>query len=79
MIDILEKCGQREAAELLTEYNNSPPFMPESYEIELKVIPATVPKKTNTKIISMNKKPRGKCVIIRLTTFYFIHTGTKNI
>jgi hypothetical protein len=68
MIDILEKCGQSEAAELLTEYNSSPPFMPDSNEIELKVIPATVLKMENSKILNMSKRPRGKCVIINNVT-----------
>jgi len=68
MIDILEKCGQRVAAQKLREYNSSPPFMPESYEIELKVIPAAVLKGGNSKIFPMVKKPRGKCVIINNVT-----------
>ncbi len=68
MIDILEKCGQKKAAELLKEFNSSPPFMPESNEIELKVVPATVLKMGNSKVFPMNKRPRGTCVIINNVT-----------
>jgi hypothetical protein len=68
MIDILEKCGQTEAAEKLREYNSSPPFMPDSYETKLEVTPATVLKAGNSKILSMTKNPRGKCVIINNMT-----------
>lgn len=68
MIDILEKCGQTEVAQLLKELNSSPPFMPESNEIELNVIPATVLKMGNSKIFPMNKRPRGMCVIINNVT-----------
>jgi hypothetical protein len=64
MIDILEKCGQSAAANQLRVFNSSPPFMPESYEIELNVIPARVLKMGNSKIFSMYRRPRGKCVII---------------
>jgi hypothetical protein len=67
MIDILEKSDQKEAAELLKKYNSSPPFMPESDEIELKVISATVLRETS-KILPMSKRPRGKCVIINNVT-----------
>jgi len=68
MVDILEKCGQTEAAEKLRDYNSSPPFMAETYEIELKVTPATVLKTGNSKILSLIKNPRGKCVIINNMT-----------
>jgi hypothetical protein len=68
MIDILEKCRQTEVAQLLKEFNSSPPFMPESNEIELNVIPATVLKMGNSKIFPMNKRPRGMCVIINNVT-----------
>jgi hypothetical protein len=68
MVDILQKCGQTEAAEELRDYNSSPPFMAETYEIELKVTPATVLKTGNSKILSLIKNPRGKCVIINNMT-----------
>jgi hypothetical protein len=68
MIEILENCDQQNAAQILKEYNSSPPFIPFSYEINLKVTPASVLKKGNTKIFSMKERPRGKCVIINNVT-----------
>src|SRR5579871_6897934 len=68
MIKILKKCGQRNAANLLKQYNSSPPFIPFSYEKNLKVTPASVLKEGNSKILSLKGKPRGKCVIINNVT-----------
>ncbi len=64
MVKILENSGQKEAANQLKEYNTSPGFMPETDEVELKVIPATVLRSGGSKHFQMDQNPKGKCLII---------------
>jgi hypothetical protein len=65
MVHLLRSLGQTEAADELEEYNTSPGRMKFTNAVEIEITKVKAEMK-GTLYYSMTKKPRGKCIIIKI-------------